>query len=189
MKVNIGVSNRHVHLKKEDLECLFGHDYELIQDRELTQPGMYAAKEKVTIKTAKGEISNVRVLGPLRNYTQVEISKTDAYKLGINPPIRTSGDVEGSAEVTILGPVGSITIPSCIIANRHIHISKKDAEEYGFQDGQLVSVKVDTEKGGTFDHVHVKVSEEAFFELHLDTDDGNGFLIKPNTMGEIITYE
>ncbi len=190
MKINIGVSNRHVHLKKEDLEVLFGEGYELTKARDLTQPGMYASAEKVTIKTEKDQIGNVRVLGPARNYTQVEISKTDAFKLGLKPPIRTSGDLEGSSPITIIGPKGELQLEQgCIIANRHIHISEEDAKKYGFENDQIVSVKVDTEKGGIFDHVHIKISKEAFLELHVDTDDGNGFLISSDTMGEILDHE
>ena len=112
MKISIGVSNRHVHLTKEHLSILFGANYELEKKNDLTQPGQYASTAVVTIKTSKSEIDNVRVLGPIRNYTQVEISKTDAYKLGLNPPVRNSGDLGGSAHITIVGPNGSIDLES-----------------------------------------------------------------------------
>ena len=110
MKISIGVSNRHVHLTKEHLNILFGEGYGLEKKNDLTQPGQFASTALVTIKTEKSEISNVRVLGPVRPYTQVEISKTDAYKLGLNPPVRNSGDLKDSAPITIVGPNGSVNV-------------------------------------------------------------------------------
>ena len=127
MDVTIGVSNHHVHLCKHDLEILFGNDYELSIKKELVQPGEFASNSLVSIKTEKATIENLRILGPIRNYTQVEISRTDAYKLGINPPARDSGDLEGSAGITIIGPNGSIDLEKgCIIATRHIHLTPED---------------------------------------------------------------
>lgn len=190
MKVNIGISNRHIHLKKEDLEVLFGKDYELEVARPLTQPGEYASKDYVTIKTEKGEISKVRILGPVRSYTQVEISMTDAYKLGLKPPVRNSGDILSSAPITLIGPKGTLDLKEgCILATRHIHMSEEDAEKYGFQNYEEVSVYIEGEKGGRFDHVFIKTSKKAFLELHLDTDDANAYLITPDMMGEIIGHE
>ena len=187
MKVSIGVSNRHVHLKKEHLNILFGNNYELEKKNDLTQPGQYASTALVTIKTNKSEISNVRVLGPIRNYTQVEISKTDAYKLGLNPPVRNSGDLEGSCPITIVGPNGSIDLEEgCIIAARHIHILPSQIKSYGLEGIEKVNVKLDGEKGGIITNVYIKPSDEAFFELHLDTDDANAHLIKNGDIGEII---
>ena len=187
MKVSIGVSNRHVHLTKEHLEILFGNGYELDKKNDLTQPGMFASYSVVTIKTNKSEISNVRVLGPARNYTQVEISKTDAYKLGINPPIRDSGDINGSSPITIIGPNGTLELEEgCIIPTRHIHILPSQVSLYGFEDKDVVSVKINGEKGGIINNVHLKVSDEAFFELHIDTDDANAHLIKNGDIGEIL---
>lgn len=190
MKVNIGISNRHVHLTKEVLESLFGKGYELKPFRFLTQPGEYASTDTVIIKTEKNEIPRVRVLGPTRAYTQVEISMTDAYKLGLNPPVRTSGDISLSESITIVGPKGAVTLKEgCILAARHIHMSEDDAQKYGFQNGEEVSVLIDGEKGGRIDHVFIKTSKEAFLELHLDTDDGNSHLIKKGMMGEVIKHE
>ena len=187
MKVSIGVSNRHVHLTKEHLEILFGKGYELEKKNDLTQPGQYASNSLVTIKTNKSEIVNVRVLGPVRPYTQVEISKTDAYKLGLNPPVRNSGELDSSSPITIVGPNGTIELDSgCIIAARHIHILPKQMKEYGLEGKETVSVKVDGEKGGILTNVYLKVSNEAFFELHLDTDDANAHLIKNGDIGEIL---
>ena len=128
MKVTVGVSNHHVHLKQSDLDILFG--CELTKKSDLKQPGQFASFEVVTIKTDKSEINNVRVLGPVRNYTQIEISKTDAYKLGLNPPVRSSGNLDNSEIVTLIGPNGSIKTDGCIIADRHIHITYEDKEKY-----------------------------------------------------------
>ncbi|MBQ2946378.1 MAG: phosphate propanoyltransferase [Bacilli bacterium] len=187
MKVSIGVSNRHIHLTKEHLEVLFGECYELEKKSDLTQPGMYASKSLVTIKTEKSEIENVRIVGPVRPYTQVEISKTDAYKLGINPPIRDSGDISGSSPITIIGPVGTLNLEEgCIIPTRHIHILPSQVSMYELEGKEVVSVKLGGEKGGIITNVHLKVSEDSFFELHLDTDDANAHLIKNGDIGEII---
>ena len=187
MKVSIGVSNRHVHLKKEHLNILFGEDYVIEKKNDLKQPGQYASNSLVKIKTDKSEIDKVRVLGPLRNYTQVEISKTDAYKLGLNPPVRDSGDLKGSSPITIIGPSGQIDLEEgCIIATRHIHILPNQVKMYGLEGIDKVSVKLNGEKGGIISNVSLKVSEEAFFELHIDTDDANAHLIKNGDIGEIL---
>lgn len=186
MKIPVGISNRHVHLTKEILEILFGNDYELTKRNDLTQPYQFAANETVTIKTLKSEFNNVRVLGPVRSYNQVEISKTDAYKLGLNPPIRTSGNVLNSEKITIVGPKGEVTIEGCIIPNRHIHISKEKAQELGYKNNDLVSVRIDGEKGGIINNVFIKILDGAFLELHLDTDDGNAHLLKQNDIVEIL---
>lgn len=183
MKIKVGVSNRHIHLKQSDLDILFGGV--LTKRNDLSQPLQFAANEVLTIKTAKSEISNVRVLGPVRDYTQVEISKTDAYKLGLNPPVRSSGHLDNSEVVTLIGPNGSITTDGCIIADRHIHITYADKEKYNFPD--QVQVKIDGEKKGTIE-VDVKPSAEAFFELHLDTDDANAFLLKNGDEVEILDF-
>ena len=187
MKVSIGVSNRHVHLTREHLKVLFGESYELEKKNDLSQPGQYASTALVTLKTNKSEINNVRVLGPVRNYTQVEISKTDAYKLGLNPPVRNSGDLKESEAITIIGPCGSVNIAEgCIIAARHIHILPSQLKVYGLENRDKVNVKLNGEKGGIITNVYIKVSDEAFLELHLDTDDANAHLIKNGDMGEII---
>ena len=187
MKVSIGVSNRHVHLTKEHLEVLFGEGFELEKKSDLTQPKMFSATDVVTIKTEKSEIENVRIVGPIRTYTQVEISKTDAYKLGINPPVRDSGDISGSSSITIIGPVGTLNLEEgCIIPTRHIHILPSQLKMYGLEVADKVSVRVAGEKGGILNNVSLKVSEESFFELHIDTDDANAHLIKNGDIGEII---
>ena len=188
MKINIGVSARHVHLCEGDYNKLFG-DEKLTRYTVLTQPGQYACNEKVNLITEKGRIDNVRILGPLRNYTQVEISKTDSYVLGSNPPVRDSGDLKNSENIKIEYKDKIIEVKECcIIADRHIHISEEDALKYNLKDKQIVKLKVFGEKGGILDNVKVKVMKDAYFECHLDLDDANAHLIKNNDVGEII-YE
>ena len=152
MKISVGISNRHVHLTKEDYRLLFG-DEEVTKRNDLKQPGMFACNQVVTIKTPKKEINKVRVLGPFRGYTQVEISKTDAYTLGIDPPVRTSGDLDGASEIEIIGPCGSITRNAAIIANRHIHVNKEIRTEHNLVGISKVSVRKVGEKGATLDDV------------------------------------
>ena len=183
--MNVGISNRHVHLTEDDLKKLFNNK-ELEAVKYLNQPGQFASNLKVTIKTEKSEISGVRVLGPLRDYTQVEISKTDAYKLGLNPPVRESGNLKGSEDITIIGD-NEITLKECtIIATRHIHASKEDLVKYNLDASKKYKVKINGEKGGIINNVSIKVSDKAFFEMHLDTDDGNGHLLKCGDTATII---
>lgn len=185
MQVSVGVSNHHVHLNAADYKILF-QDTKMEIERNLNQPTQFASNLMVTIKTPKGEIANVRVLGPIRDYTQVEISRTDSYKLGIEPPIRNSGDVQGSALLTIVGPYGELTKECCILATRHIHVDQKIREAKNLVGVKEVSVKVSGEKGGILEHVRLKDSRDAYFELHLDTDDANACLLKNNDEVEII---
>ena len=185
MKITVGVSNRHIHLTSVDYKILLG-DIPFKKRNDLNQPGMFASELVVTLKGSKRSIENVRVLGPFRNYTQVEISKTDAYYLGTNPPVRNSGDVENAGDITIIGPNGTINTNCAIIASRHIHVDKKIREEHGLIGIEKVSVKIPGEKSGIIDNVYLKDSEEAYFELHLDTDDANGFLLNQNDEVEII---
>lgn len=186
VKVNIGVSARHIHLSKEDLNILFGDDYKLTIKAPLSQKGQYACNEQVTLKGPKGIIERVRVLGPERDKTQVEISRTDSFKLGIKPPVRNSGDLDGAAEITIVGPKGEITRNSAIIASRHIHATKEDAIKYGFDGKGFVSIKIDGEKKGILENVYVRLNDNFSLEVHLDTDDANAFLINNGDEAELI---
>ena len=187
MNIKIGVSNHHVHLKKEDLENLFGSNYELQPQKELSQPGEFASQEKIILKTEKGIIENVRILGPVRNYTQVEISKTDAFKLGLNPPVRESGDLKGSESITLVGPKGEVSInEGCIIASRHIHITHADRVRMDLLDVDKVSVRINGIKGGIMENVTLKESDNYVLEMHIDTDDANAHLINQGDIGEII---
>ncbi len=187
MHIPIGVSNRHIHLTKEDVEKLFGDNYELTSKKELSQPGEFAAEETVTIKTDKSEISRVRILGPVRTLTQVEISKTDARQLGINPPIRPSGKIEGTPGITLIGPHGEITIDKgVIIAERHIHMTNEDADRFGVSDGQYVSVKTEGEREIVFHKVLIRVKDTYALDMHIDTDEANAAGIQTGDKGELI---
>ena len=190
MKVKVGVSNRHVHLTPEALEVLFGKDYQLTIKKPLTQRNQFAANETVIIKTDKSQIENVRILGPLRDYNQIEISRTDAYKLGINPPVRNSGDLEGSSPITIIGPKGVLDLnEGCIIAARHLHISTSDLAKYNLKENQSLSIKTLGPKGATLNNVYVKSYADFNLEVHLDTDDANACLIKQGDEVELIINE
>ena len=186
MKVNIGVSARHVHLTLEDIEILFGKGYTLTKRNDLSQPGQYACEEQVILKGKKSEIPGVRILGPERIKTQVEISKTDAYKLGINPPIRLSGDLDDASEITIVGPCGAITRNAAIIAARHIHVTKQEANDLGIYGKEKVSFKVASMRGGIMDDVYVRISEKFKCEIHVDTDEANAFLINNDDKVELL---
>lgn len=172
--VPIGVSARHIHLTQEHVEALFGPEYHLTKKKEL-MGGQFASNETVTIVGLKlRAIENVRILGPVRKASQVEISATDAIKLGIKAPIRESGNIAGSAPIAIVGPKGALYLnEGCIIAMRHIHMSPKDAQAAGVSDGQIVSVKADNERGTIFNHVKIRVDESFTLEMHIDTDEAN----------------
>lgn len=185
MKVKVGVSNHHVHLNEQDYHLLFGND-EFTKKVDLNQPGEFASMQVVTIKGNKSEITNVRVLGPFRSYTQVEISKTDSYKLGVNPPLASSGCLDEACDITIVGPCGEITRKACIIANRHIHVDREILEQYNLKGINQVKVQVNGIKGGLLENVYLKETAKAYFEIHLDTDDANAFLLKQNDEVEII---
>lgn len=187
MKVKIGVSNRHVHLTHDDYVLLFGNET-IKKERDLVQKGQFASSSKVTIKTDKNYIENVRVLGPFRNYTQVEISKTDSYFLGINPPIRNSGDLTDANEITIIGPMGSIVRKSCIISTRHIHINKSDRDNLGLTNIDYVKVEVGNIKKSILYDVYIKESEDGVFELHLDLDDANACFLKNGDEATILDF-
>lgn len=189
MKVILGVSNRHVHLTKDDYYTLFG-DEPMNKVKDLRQPGQFASDKFVTIKNGDRQIFHVRVLGPFRNYTQVEISKTDAFTLKVNPPIRTSGDLEGTSPITIVGPKGELNKDKgCILANRHIHISLEEVKKYNLEGVKKVKVKVDGEKGGILNNVYLKIMEPSVLEMHIDTDEGNAFGVKTGDELEIIELE
>lgn len=173
-EVPVGISNRHVHLSEEHLETLFGQGYQLTVKKELSQTGQYAAEETVTIEGPKGAIANVRILGPTRNQTQVEVSRTDSFKLGLNPPVRDSGSLAGSAPVKITGPKGSIELDEgVIVAQRHIHMSEADAENFGVKDKDIVAVVVEGERGVVMNNVLVRVRHDFVLDMHIDTDEAN----------------
>lgn len=185
MKVKVGVSSRHAHLNEEDYKKLFGN-LSLEVERDLVQKGEYASNRFVTIKGPKGYIENIRIIGPLRKETQVEVSLTDSYKIGINPPIRNSGDLKDAAEVLIMSQKGTIEKKAAIISRRHIHLSKEEANKYNLKDKEEVSIRVNTEKGGVMDNVLIKVYENGSLEMHIDTDDANAFVLKTGDFVELI---
>lgn len=172
--VPVGVSARHVHLTQEHVEVLFGKGYQLTKKKEL-MGGQFASNEMVTLVGIKlRAIENVRVLGPVRKASQVEISATDAIKLGIKAPVRESGNTAGSAPIALVGPKGALYLEEgCIVAMRHIHMSPADAAAAGVKDGQIVSVKADNERGTTFNQVKIRVHETFTLEMHIDTDEAN----------------
>ncbi len=186
-KVPIGVSARHIHLTQEHVEILFGKGYLLTKKKDL-MGGQFAANEVITIVGAKlRAIENVRVLGPTRKKSQVEISQTDTFKLGIKAPIRESGNVASSAPICIVGPKGSVYLEEgCIIAKRHIHMSPKDALDAGVKDGDEVSVKIDNERSVIFNHVQIRVDESFTLEMHIDTDEANASYVKTGDSVTII---
>jgi propanediol utilization protein len=173
-EIPVGVSNRHIHLSQQDVDRLFGEGYQLTKAKDLSQPGQFACKETVTICGPKGAIEKVRVLGPVRSKTQVEILEGDCYKLGIITTARLSGDLQGTPGITLVGPRGSIqTSEGLIIAQRHIHMTLEDANRFGVQDGQIVSIKVLGSRGGIFENVTVRANNESALECHLDTEEAN----------------
>ena len=174
-EVPVGVSNRHIHLSKADMETLFGVGYELTPLKDLSQPGQYACKEILTIVgPSMRPIESVRVLGPLRKQSQVEISMTDSYVLKVKPPVRESGNLAGSAPVRIVGPKGVVELKEgCIIANRHIHMSPADAEKFGVKDFDRVTVDVEGTRRTRWYDVQVRVHKDFRLEMHVDTDDAN----------------
>ncbi len=175
-QIPVGISNRHIHLSREDLETLFGAGYELTPIKDLSQPGQYACKETLTlIGPSMRPIENVRVLGPLRKSSQVEISMTDSFVLKVKPPVRESGKTQGSAPITIIGPKGIVSLKEgCIIANRHIHMSPEDAQKFGVKDGDYINVDAfgGTRKTRWYD-VQIRVHKDFRLEMHVDTDDAN----------------
>ena len=184
MKITVGVSVRHVHLTNEDYNLLF--DEQLEEKVKINQPGQFAALQKVTLKNGERILENVRIIGPQRPYTQVEISRTDAYFLKLNPPVRESGDLEDAEEITIVGPKGEITRKAAIIADRHIHITPEQRKEKHLTK-DLYDVKIKGEKGGIISNVHIVEREKSYYEMHIDTDDANAHNIKQNDEVEIIT--
>lgn len=186
MKVKVGVSNRHVHISKEDFDFLFnGCEFKSIKD--LSQDGDFASNLVVSIKTFKNVINNVRIVGPFRDKTQVEISMSDAYFLGINPPVRMSSDFKDACDVVLCNGDTQLTCKnSCILANRHIHINTYLQDKYNLFDGDSVSVSVPGIRGGVLNNVLVKAKDNYNLELHLDTDEANAMCIKNGDYVDII---
>ncbi len=172
-KVPVGISNKHLHLSQADLETLFGPGYQLTFKKELVQPGQFAAEEQVVVVGPKGEVK-LRVLGPVREATQVELSATDARTLGFKAPVRESGKLDGTPGCKIIGPKGEVELSQGVmLALRHIHLTDEQAKEAGVVDKQMVSIKVGGERGLVFDNVLIRAGEKHYKEFHVDTDEAN----------------
>lgn len=186
-EIPVEVSARHIHIAKEDLEELFGKGYKLTKLKDLSQPGEFSCKETVTVKNGDKKIENVRIIGPVRDHTQVEISKTDAYFLNLNAPLRVSGNLKGSESATLIGPEGKVNLKKgVIIAKRHLHANPKEAENLRLQDGEEISVKIKGERSLIFNNVKVRVDKDYSLAMHIDIDEGNAANINQKTEGKII---
>lgn len=185
--IPVGVSARHVHLSNSDLETLFGEGYNLTLKKELSQPGQFAAEECVEIVGSKKNFPSVRILGPVRSKSQVELSLTDCFTIGVKAPIRESGDIKASGSVKIVGPKGEVTIPEgVIVAARHLHMNPHEAIAFGLKDKQKVRVKTTGERAVIFENVVVRVREDFALEMHIDTDEANAAAIGNGAQAEII---
>lgn len=179
MEISVGLSNRHIHLSESDLKKLFGEDYQLTKLKDLSQPGQYAAEECVDIVGPRGTIQKIRILGPVRKDTQIELSAGDARVVGINAPVRDSGDIDGTPGCTIIGPNGEINIDKgVIIAARHIHMTPEDAAHFGVKDKDLVNVETEGPRGVIFKNVLIRVSPSYSLEMHVDIEEGNAAGLK-----------
>lgn len=187
-KIPVGISGRHLHVTQEHLEILFGKDYQLTVMKDLSQPGQYASNEKVDVVSPAGKVlAGVRILGPVRNASQVEISRSDEIRFKFTAPVRSSGDVKGSGAATLIGPKGQVEIAEgVIIADRHIHFSPEEANEYGVIDRQIVSLKVGGIKAGILDNVLCRVHPNFKLDCHLDTDDGSAFMLNSGDTLELV---
>ena len=187
MKVMVETSAHHVHVTKETLAALFGKDAKLTNKKNLSQPGQFACEEKVDIVGPKSTLKGIRVLGPARKETQVELAMTDARSIGIKAPVRESGKLEGTPGCKIIGPCGEIEIDhGVIVALRHVHLNDEQAAEAGVKDGDVVSIKIEGERGLVFDNVLVRAGVKHEREVHLDTDEGNAAGCGPDTVCTII---
>lgn len=173
-RIPIGVSNRHVHVSRADLDTLYGKEYALTHKSELGQPGQFAANETVTLKGPKGTFEHVRILGPVRSQSQVEISKTDSFRLGVKAPIALSGHLQGTPGITLIGPRRTVELTcGVIIAKRHIHMTPAQAAARHLKDGQIVDVETFGERRGILGDVIIRVSDTAGLEMHIDVDEAN----------------
>ena len=186
-KVPVGISARHIHLTQEHVEQLFGKGYQLTKKKEL-MGGQFASNEQCTIVGLKlRAIENVRILGPVRKESQVEISATDARALGVKAPTRQSGDTKGSAPIALVGPKGAIYLEEgCIVAARHIHLCPEDAKAAGVKDNDFVTVRMGNERGALLDNVKIRVDESFTTEMHIDTDEANACQVRQDELAAII---
>ena len=187
--VSVGVSNRHINLSDNDVETLFGPGHKLTYMRDLKQPGQYACEEVVDVVTEKGVLPKLRILGPTRKQTQIELAMTDAIKIKVRPPMRDSGDLKGSTGITLRGPAGELTVSEgTILAARHIHMSVIDANRFGLVNKEHVKVIVGGERGMVFENVLVRADASFVLEMHVDTDEANACLLKNGDIVEFVKY-
>ncbi len=187
-KVLVETSARHVHLSQQDLETLFGEGYQLTNKKDLSQPGQFACTERVDVVGSKKTLAGVTILGPVRGKSQVELSLTDARSIGVDAPIRESGDVAGSGSCRLVGPKGEVELKEGVIAaKRHIHMTPADAEAFGVKDKDVVSVRIaSVGRSLVFGDTVVRVSPKFALAMHIDTDESNAGAVAPGTMGEVI---
>jgi len=186
--IPVSVSNKHVHLCQADLDALFGSGYQLTPSKDLSQPGQFAAEETINIVGMKGILEGVRILGPLRSNTQVELAQTDARKVGIKAPLRNSGDVKGSPGAVLVGPKGYVVLEQgCIVANLHIHLHSSEGAELGIADQNLVDVYIKGDgKYVCFQNVLVRIGDSHKKDMHIDTDEGNAARVGKDAKGLIV---
>ncbi len=186
-KVSIGLSNRHLHVTQEHLDKLFGEGHKLTEFKILTQPGQYACEEKVDIVGPKGTLKGVRILGPVRSATQIEISVSDSYRLGLKVPVRDSGDIEGTPGAKVVGPKGEVDRDKgVIVAARHIHMHPDDAKTFGVEDFQRVKVRAEGARGLVFENVLIRVAPNFALDMHIDVEEGNAAGLGNGDMVEVI---
>ncbi|MDR3288452.1 MAG: phosphate propanoyltransferase [Peptococcaceae bacterium] len=187
LQVPVGISNRHIHLTDEHVAALFGAGHQLTKTKELSQPGQFACEETLTLVGPKGKMEGVRVLGPSRKASQIELAATDTFKLGVKPPVRDSGDHAGTPGVELVGPKGSVKLDAgVIIAARHIHMAPEDAQKYQLKDGDRVKVLVGGPRGGVLSEVLIRVSPSYLLDMHVDTDEGNAFTLANGQILDVI---
>ena len=187
-QVLVETSARHIHLSREAVDVLFGKGYELTKKKDLSQPGQFASNERVQVVGPKSSFPAVSILGPVRPETQVELSASDARSIGVNAPCRESGDIAGSGACKLVGPAGEVALSEgVIVAKRHIHATPEDAEKFGIEDKEIVSVKIESNgRSLVFGDVVVRVSPKYALAMHIDTDESNAAFATPGLMGEII---
>lgn len=184
-QVPVGISVRHIHLTRADVDKLFGYGYQLTPKKALSQPGQFACEECLDVIGPKGELKRVRILGPERSATQIELAQTDCRTIGVNAPVRSSGDTKGTPGVTLCGPLGELTVPEgVIVADRHLHMTPAQAAAFGLADGDRVQIRIDGIKPGIMGGVLVRASSKCALDFHIDTDDGNAFLLR---QGQLVT--
>ena len=184
-QVPVGISVRHIHLTRADVDKLFGYGYQLTPKKSLSQPGQFACEECLDVIGPKGELKRVRILGPERSATQIELAQTDCRTIGVNAPVRSSGDTKGTPGVTLRGPLGELTVPEgVIVADRHLHMTPAQAAAFGLADGDRVQIRIDGIKPGIMGGVLVRANSKCALDFHIDSDDGYAFLLR---QGQLVT--